>query len=74
MLANCAQEKDIQVVCHRWELIAKDPASREVGDVQVDFVWLVWEDERGVKFRERVSDHDASMYRIGIVIYNRDRR
>jgi hypothetical protein len=73
-LCGCRTAKDIQVVCRVWTLIKKEPATRLVDNEASDFIWLVWRDDRGEEFRERVTKQVAAAYVEGIHIPNRDRR
>lgn len=72
---SCSHQKDIQVEAKVWVLVNKIPAYRYGNEnTQHDYIWLVWETKEGDKYYERIPDFESSLYPIGRMIVNRDRR
>jgi len=69
---QCSHEREIQIQVRAevWILVDKDPALRE-GDN--DFVWLIWENQYRIQFREKVDERHADYFPIGLKVVNRTR-
>ena len=74
-VVSCSYERNTQVELNQWTLIKKVPAYRYGNDnTNYSFVWLVWANNHGEKYYERVEDFKAANYHIGDHVSNRDKR
>lgn len=74
-LYSCTHEKNIQVEAKVWVLTKKIPAYRYGNeDTKHNYIWLVWKTKEGDTYWERIPDFESSLYPIGRMIVNRDRR
>lgn len=69
ILCTCTPERHIEVRAQVWTLVAIDLADR-YGD-QEPFVWLIWENNNGIQYKERMTEDGSNYYWIGMKITNR---
>lgn len=69
LICTCTPERHIEVRAQVWTLIRMEPADR-YGD-QEPFLWLIWESNLGVEYKERMTEDGANYYWIGMKITNR---
>lgn len=68
IFTSCVYEKDIYVKLSVWTLIEKREATRFGGE---DSIWLVWQDQNGIKYREIIPLDQSIKYYIGMTVMNR---